>query len=167
MDKIAIGKIRTSTGVKGYLKVLSFSGEYKHFSKLKGLEIEMKYSGKTKFFSVEDVKCSTASAAIKLQGIDNPEDGKKLSGWEIYTERKYAAGLKKGEFYHADLHGCSLVYDKEPVGLIKGIVESPTADMLEVDTDGSIHLVPLLDVFIGEIDIRNKTIELKEKWLLE
>ena len=35
MDDIAIGKIRTSHGVNGFVKVLSFSGQTDHFLKLK------------------------------------------------------------------------------------------------------------------------------------
>ncbi|MCK5197610.1 MAG: 16S rRNA processing protein RimM, partial [Spirochaetales bacterium] len=56
MDEIAIGKIRTSHGVKGFLKVLSFSGETEHFLELK--EFVLKKNGKTKVLTVESIRAS-------------------------------------------------------------------------------------------------------------
>lgn len=46
MDEIAIGKIRTSHGVKGFLKVLSFSGETEHFFDLKEFVLKKKRKDK-------------------------------------------------------------------------------------------------------------------------
>ena len=167
MDKIAIGKVRTSTGVRGYFKVLSFSGEFEHFKKLKGQYVEFRSGGRQKDFSVVDVRMSGSSLTVKVEGIDNPEDAKKLSGWEIYVDKKKAAKLKKGEYYLADLCRCSLVYEGDVVAEIKGVSGNGISDLLEIEIDGKVRLIPFLDQYVGEVNIKKETIELKEGWLLE
>ena len=78
MNEIAIGKIRTSHGVKGFLKVLSFSGQTEHFLKLK--EFVLKKNGHTKTFNVESIKASGSTVFVKLKGIESPEVGKTYEG---------------------------------------------------------------------------------------
>ena len=167
MDKIAIGKVRTSTGVRGYFKVLSFSGESVHFKKLKGQSIEFILQDRHKELSVEDVKMSGSNITMKVEGIDNPEDAKKLSGWELHVERKKAAKCRKDEFYLADLCQCSIILDGKVVADVKGVSDNGISDLLEIEVDGKTRLIPFLRQFIGEVSISNKTIELKDGWFLE
>jgi 16S rRNA processing protein RimM len=167
MDKIAIGKVRTSTGVRGYFKVLSFSGESDHFKKLKGQTVEIRLNGKTRFLVIEDVRMNGMNLTIKASGIDNPEDAKKLSGWEFYVERDKAVKLDKGEYYLADLCRCSLVMDSEIIGKIKGVSSNGISDMLEVEVNEKTRLIPFMEIYVGNVDLENLTVELKEGWLLE
>ena len=167
MDKIAIGKVRTSTGVRGYFKVLSFSGEFDHFKKLKGQFIEFRFKGRQKDYSVEDIRMSGSNLTVKVEGIDTPEDAKKLSGWEIFVEKKKAAKLKKDEYYLADLCKCSLVYNGEIIAAVKGISDNGISDLLEIEIDGRVRLIPFLNQYVGDVNIKKGTIELKEGWLLE
>ncbi len=167
MDKIAIGKVRTSTGVRGYFKVLSFSGEADHFKKLKGQNVEIRLNGRTKSLTIEDVRMSGMNLTIKAAGIDNPEDAKKLTGWEFYVERNRAVKLEKGEYYLADLCRCSLVMDGEIIGKIKGVSSNGISDMLEVEVEDKTRLIPFMEIYVGKVDLKNLTVELKEGWLLE
>ncbi|MDC7225828.1 MAG: ribosome maturation factor RimM [Spirochaetales bacterium] len=167
MNKLAIGKVRTSVGVRGYFKVLSFSGEAAHFKKLKGQVVEIRLNSRTRHLAVEDVKMSGSNITMKVAGIDSPEEAKKLSGWELFVERNKAAELKKDEFYLADLCKCKLVFNGETVGNVKGVSGNAVSDLLEVDLDGKIRLIPFLNRYIGDVDIKNGTIELLEGWLLE
>ena len=165
MDQIAIGKIRTSHGVKGYLKVLSFSGETEHFLDLK--EIVLKNKFKEKSFTVEHVRPAGDSVLMKLKGIESPEVGKSYNGWEIWVPTDSAAPLKAEEYYLRDLIGCEIVSSGVILGSITGIGESSISEMLEVKTDSGIYIVPFIDEFIGEVNIVSRKIELKATWLLE
>lgn len=168
MNKITIGKVRTSVGVRGYFKVLSFSGESKHFKKLEGQDIELSLGSKTRICTVEDVRMSGSNLTMKVEGIDSPEDAKKLSGWEINTDRSKAAGLKSGEYYNIDLIGCKLVTgDGREVGKVIRISDNSVSDILEVETDEGVRLIPFMDRYVGKVDIADRTIELIEEWLLQ
>jgi 16S rRNA processing protein RimM len=168
MSKLTIGKIRTSVGVRGYFKVLSFSGEFKHFQKLKGRDLEFSLNGKNRSYTVEDVKMSGTNLTMKVIGIDSPEEARKLSGAELVTDRANVSSLEKGEFYNIDLCGCKLVTgDGRDVGIVKRISENSLSDLLEVETEKGIRLIPFMNRYIGKVDIDAGTIELTEEWLLQ
>ncbi|MDC7240116.1 MAG: ribosome maturation factor RimM [Spirochaetales bacterium] len=165
LDEIAIGRIRKTHGVKGYLKILSYSGEYDHFYDLE--KITLKSKGKSRVFEVEKVAPLGDEVLLKLKGLDTPEQGKLLAGWDIWVPRTQAAGLDKGEFYHADLIGSDLILDGTSVGTIKSVMEAGSDDLLEVETGEEAKLVPFNKVFIGKIDTEKKTVELLEGWILD
>jgi len=167
MNEIAIGKIRTSTGVQGYFKVHSFSGEVAHFKKLKGQSVALRQNGREKNLLIEDVRMSGSSLTLKAVGIDSPEEAKKLTGWEFYVERKEAAVLGEGEFYLIDLCKCSLVMNGTLIGKVKGVSDNGVSDLIEVEFEGKTRLIPFLEQFVGDVDLEAGTIELKESWLLE
>lgn len=165
MDEIAIGKIRTSHGVKGFLKVLSFSGQVEHFLGLK--EFVLKKNGKTKVLSVEDIRASGSTVFVKLRGIDSPEVGKTYAGWEIWVTREMAVPLEPGEYYLKDLNGCNIVNSGKVLGKIIGISENRVSDLLEVKTELGVFIVPFKDEFIGDVDIAAHEVEIRAVWLLE
>ena len=165
MGMIAIGKIRTSHGVKGFVKILSFSGEIEHFFQLN--DILLKKGNLEKRHTIEEIKPMGDSIIIKFDGIDTPEKAKTLAGWEIWVPRENAASLLEGEYYHTDLCLCDLYYDGEIIGHIKSILEGGGGELFEIErTSGEIVLVPFIDEFIGDISITDKRIELKNKWIM-
>ncbi len=165
-DQIAIGAVRTTHGVRGYLKVRSFSGEVDHFFKLE--KITLVKEGSSRNFEVETVKPNGDQLLMKLKGIDTPEQGKLYSNWEIWVPRELAAPLEDNEFYHADLIGCNLVLNSSKVGTVLSIIEGGNGELFEVEMeDSSRKLVPFNDVFIGSISVTEKEIELLEGWILD
>ena len=164
MEKLAIGRIRSSHGIKGYLKIVSFSGETDHYFELE--EILLKNKGRKKTFRIEDVKSFGSSVLLKLEGVDTPEEGKRYSGWEIWVDRKYAAPLKHGEFYIRDMIGCSILFNGSVVGTVKGVTDSSADDLLEIKTGSGMYFVPFRNEFIGEVDIEKGTIVLLNDGLL-
>lgn len=166
-DQIAIGFIRTSHGVKGLLKVGSYSGEMEHFLSLK--EITLKKNGQQRRYAVERVEPQSKGLLMKLQGVDTPEAGKALAQWEIWVDREQASPLEEGEFYHADLIGCKLLFQGQEVGKIESVIDSAKDDLLEVKrSEGKGKcLVPFVAEFIGSVDTDKKEVELLQDWILE
>ncbi len=165
LDEIAIGRVRKTHGIKGYLKILSYSGEYDHFFELK--KVTLKNKGKSRVFEIEKVAPLGDEILIKFKGLETPEEGKLLSGWDIWVPRTQAAELNDGEFYHADLIGSDLILDGTSVGKIKSVMEAGSDDLLEVEAGEEVKLVPFNKVFIGTIDTEKKTVELLEGWILD
>ncbi|MBF9017633.1 MULTISPECIES: ribosome maturation factor RimM [unclassified Oceanispirochaeta] len=165
LAEIAIGRVRKTHGIKGYLKIMSYSGEYDHFYDL--TLITLKNKERTRSFEIEKVIPLGGEVLIKLKGVDNPEDGKLLSGWDIWVPRTLASKLEDGEFYLADLAGSELILEGKSVGKIRTILNSASDDLLEVDTEEGSKLVPFNSVFIGKIDTDKKTVELLEGWILD
>ncbi len=165
---LAIGSIRTSHGVKGLLKVHSFSGETEHFFQLEEVTL-MDKKGRKRIFAVERVVPNGEEVLLKLRGIDTPEMGKSYAGWEIWVPREMAAPCDEGEFYYADLVGCRLFHGEESLGTVAAITDGGGGTLLEIERagGGETFYVPFRAEFIGRVDTAGKTVELLERWVAE
>ena len=169
---LVTGKIRTSYGVKGYMKVLSYSGDKDHFSGLKTITLRC---GEREFGKkIEDVRTANRDILIKLEGIDSPEEAQKYRNCEILIPRENASKCREGEFYIADLNGCSIVKDGKNYGKVISVITNSSSDLLEVESSEltekgrkKVFLVPFRKEFTGEVDISKKEIELLAEWIAE
>ena len=166
MNKLATAIIQTSFGLTGEVKVRPFNDDCSYLKKLKQGIILLK-DGREQTYTIEGFRKSGTQAYIKFSGINDPETAKKLAGATLYVPRSEAAPLKKGEYYVSELLGCTLIHEEKPMAKVVGFFDGPQAILLEVE-DGSNKrfLIPLLDQFIGEVSIKDKTIELLAQWLL-
>ncbi|MCL2295297.1 MAG: ribosome maturation factor RimM [Spirochaetes bacterium] len=188
-NNLVIGKIRTSFGVKGFVKIMNFSGEKDHFFELKEVVLQNgKIREKKK---IEEVLPHGNNLVIRFEGIHTPEAAKKYINWEMWVSRENACALGEGEYYLADLYGSALVSTPEKgskvYGRVKSVIcECGTTDFLEVESIGKdldaggsedekdltgkegkkVFLVPFTNKFVGKVDTENKTIELLEEWII-
>ena len=161
-----IGKIRTSYGVRGEVKVLSYSGGFDHFEGLGTVSARKGAAART--LVVEATRWTGDQLLLKFAGIDSPELAKLLADFELWVPRDQAAPLEAGEVYLGDLVGCSLVFAGEPKGTVMGYWDGAASVLLEVQkTDGKTCVVPFMEVYLGNIDLSGRTIELKVDWILE
>ena len=165
MERVAVGIIRTSHGVHGYVKVMSLSGETGHFFELQ--QVSIRRDGKEKVYRVQEVKSFRDGVLMKLEGVDTPEAGKDLAGSELWVGRESAAPLMEGEYYISDMVGCYLVYEGTRCGEVVAVSETGIADLLEVKTERGLRMIPFSSKFVGEVNLESGTIELLEPELLE
>ena len=174
-NNLAIGKIRTSFGVKGFVKIVNFSGEHDHFYKLE--EVVLLNDRLREKKKIEKVLLHGNDLIIKFEGIHTPEEAKKYINWEMWAPRDKVCALGEGEYYLADLYECTLISSAEKGSIVYGkvksvICDSGTSDLLEIESNKTengkkkIFLVPFINKFIGKVDTSNKTIELLEEWII-
>ena len=167
MELIAIGVVRTSWGVKGWLKLSSFSGEWDHFMNLETVVLKGLGRGRDESFDVEAFRPHQDGLLMKLAGIDSPEAGKLLAGREILVSAEHSAPLNDDEYYLRDLVGLRLTGKDGDYGTITGVIES-SDDLLEVERpDGSRFLIPFRSEFVSEPDLKAGTLVLTADWLAE
>ncbi len=99
--RVCIGKIVAAHGIKGEVKVLSYT--------LNGADID-KYGeaenfAKTRKFNIKVVGSSKGSYRVKIKGIDNRNDAETLVGTELYVARDVLPKLEDDEYYFSDLIG--------------------------------------------------------------
>lgn len=155
---IVIGRIGSTYGIKGWLKLQSFTA-----SQLDILDYQPWYykdKGEWVVFECDEHKASPERMLIHVKGYDSPEHAKQLTGIELATTRSQLPKLPENEFYWHDLIGLD-VYTKEHVllGSITNILSNAAHPLLEIEGEKQ-HLVPLLfDKFIIEVDLsKNKVI---------
>jgi 16S rRNA processing protein RimM len=98
---------------------------------------------------------------VRLKGVSDRDGAEALRGALVEVARDELDPLDDGEFYFTDLEGCIVVHAGREVGRVSTVVSYPTCDALVVQREGGKPLeVPLLESFIGSIDIEGARIEL-------
>ena len=141
-----VGRIINTHGIKGELKIINES-DFDRF----------KVGNKYEEVKISSVRYHQNFVLITINGLNNINDVLKYVGLDIYTDKHEE--LEDGHYYFDDLIGCS-VYDEDnnKIGIVKDIMENPTQELLEIDTGKKITLVPFVDEFIKDVDIKNKNI---------
>lgn len=158
---LAVGVISSTHGITGELKVKSFSGEHEHLLGLR--QALLRKGGVERTVTFEWVRRQDPGVIVKVEGLETPERARALVGWEIWVARASAAPLGDHEYYAADLCRCRLWFGEEDIGMVRSVWEGGPAQLLEVvGKAGKTFLVPFSDHFIGDVDLANGKISLKE-----
>ncbi len=165
-DMLYTATVQSTFGVRGEVKILPNNEECSHLKKLKQVVLRYK-DGSERTVTIEKFRMQGSQALMKFEGYDNPEDARALAGCRLMVERSKAAPLQKGQYYVTDLIGCTLVHEGEALATVERGLDGAQTVLLEVlATDGKRYMVPYLEHFIGEVDIKGRTIELKTPWIL-
>ncbi len=161
--ELAVGVVVRTHGVRGQVRVRSFSGEAGHFPALG--EVRLLREGREVLRAAVEAASAAGgsgdSVLLKLAGVDSPEQARQLIGCELWVDRSRAAPLAPGEYYLADLVGCRVIGPDGPVGTVSGVIDTAAGDLLEISgDDGGSFLVPFRDAFVGEVDVEAATVRL-------
>lgn len=107
---------------------------------------------------------------IRIVGINNPEDAKRLTNEKIYTtytDTRKNIGLKDGQYFYFDIEDCKVYDNGQLLGKVDEVERIGPTDYLSIITDVSLveknlpksFLIPYQDHFIVSVDIDKKTIE--------
>jgi 16S rRNA processing protein RimM len=137
-DILAIGRLGAPKGVRGDLKVHSYSGEVAHFLKLKEVTLRGGDSGaapgrllKLKVSRIGGADGPVAGLTMAFEGYPSPETARVLTGMDIVVPRSEAAALGPNEWYVDDLVGLSLVVGGEKVATVRAVIEGGPDPWLE------------------------------------
>ena len=160
-ERVAIGLIRSSHGVKGRVKVQSLSGETEHFSCLR--EVLVVKKGSAKPYRIEEMSTNRRFVLMKIEGIDTPEAAREVVGGEVWVGRTSACPLDKDEYYVSDICGCQMRLGKTVLGQIRAVIPAGWADLFEiVDPGGRTLLIPFVEHFVQDVDLDNGHVQLRE-----
>ena len=149
MDYFRCGKILTTHGIKGDLKVLSVS-DFDRFQK--GKKLYIKHQNQ-----MEEVVVNKATPFGKylLVSFENLLDINlvlKYHSDDIYIAASDREELEEDEFYYNELIGKELVNQSgKSRGIVKEIRELPACDYLYVAYNGKNYFIPFQEEFISEV----------------
>lgn len=168
MDLMAVGRVRSSHGLSGEVKVLSFNGSADHFKGFTQIWLESS-SGQKRAFEVERVKVQPEMTLVKLKGLDSPEAAKAWADTVIWVPRSEAMPLEEGEVYLSDLVGFQVVYEDRVLGEVRAYLEGGAHPLLEVrlTESGETRVLPFLDRYVGDLDLIRRRLPLRVDWILE
>jgi len=160
MQTIEFGKIVNTHGLKGEVKVYSYTDEEKRILKLKKVYI----SGKE--YAVESMKVQKQMFLMKLKGIDTIEETSSIMDKMCYREIENDESNEEQGFFIKDLIGLKVIdTDGDEIGTLKEVFRTGANDVYEiVDSNNKSTYIPAIKKVVKSIDIKSRKmiIELME-----
>jgi 16S rRNA processing protein RimM len=118
-QQIKVGKISGVFGVKGWVKVFSFT-EYKE-NILNYSPWLLKKDSETRSVNVIDGKLQGKAVVAQLDGINDRDQALSFMGWDIFITPDQLPKVAKDEYYWSDLIGLAV---ETNLGVQLGVVDS-------------------------------------------
>lgn len=132
--QLLIGKITGAHGIKGWVKVFSFTDPVENI--IEYLPWDMTLGQQVKQYDVEDGRLQGKGLAVKLKGIDDRNAAEALKGAEIYIDREQLPTLAEDEFYWDDLIGLTVIDQNDvTLGKVDHMLDTGANDVLVVEGD--------------------------------
>lgn len=156
---LVIGKITAHHGLKGWVKVKSYTRPAEHLGEYMSVFLGRdEQSQDWQQFEVSAYRLDGTSGLVKMEEWESREDAQDYIGCLIAIDRCDLPELEEGEYYWADLMGCDVVNKNGiALGQVADIMETGANDVLVV-RQGSGHerigetLVPWIPDTVLDID---------------
>lgn len=161
-QRVAIGRIVGTHGLRGCVRVRSFDG---------GPENLLRASSVTVGESEEDPKAVSAEVVgaepgrsgevrLTLTGVDGREAASRLRGSLVMVDSEELEPLPEGEYYEYQLVGCRVEgVEGERIGEVRGVWSTGASDVLVVESEeGEQRLIPTGGDFLREVDLEGRRI---------
>ncbi|QDY69748.1 ribosome maturation factor RimM [Qingshengfaniella alkalisoli] len=156
-DKVCVGAIAGAYGVRGEVRLKSFTADPEAIGDYGPLTTE----DGAHSYSIKVTGQIKNGLAARLGGISNKEQADKLRGTKLFAPRDRLPALPDDEFYHADLIGLD-VFDTGGtlLGKVRAIHDHGAGDLLEIFGKGwkdtvllpfTREAVPTVDLTAGRI----------------
>ncbi len=142
-EYIVVGKIGSTYGIKGWLKIFSFTEVITDIFDYNPWYMED--GDGWKCIEVKTGREQGKSLVAHLSGYNTPEEARVLTGKKIAVRRSQLADLAENEFYWTDLEGL-MVIDQHghELGRILYLLATGSNDVLVIQHQGKEYAVPYL-----------------------
>jgi len=151
-DRICVGAIAGAFGVKGEIRLKSFTVTPSDIAQYSPLSDE---AGTRSFAIILDRPVKGGFAA-RIDGISTKEQADALKGPRLFARRELLPSLPDDEFYHADLIGLSVLdTGGKELGKVKSVLNHGAGDLLEVQSPGQqdTALLPFTRAAVPTVDL--------------
>jgi len=157
-ELIPVGKISATHGIRGLLKLYSYSGNIESLQSSETVILKGRDSI-TREFVLKSVSAHSGGFLLALDGFTDIDQIKPLVGSELCLKRSSLPELPDDEYYWRDLIGLTVVTDQGVVlGAVADIFEAGSSDIYVVQGKEREYLIPAIADVISEIDIPGKKI---------
>ena len=149
--KVCVGVITGAHGVRGQVRVKSFTTEPADIAAYGPLSDA---DGKQEF-SLELTGVAKGVLLARIQGVSDRDAAEALRGVELFVERNAFPETDEEEFYHADLVGLdAFLADGSRYGAVRALHDFGAGDVIEITVvAGGTVVLPFTQAVVPEIDI--------------
>ena len=159
MKKYRVGKIANTHGLRGDMKVYSYTDYPRRFEEIRYVYFE---DGEKKY-DIERVKYHKSVPIIKLKGIDSIEEAEAFREKTLFIDQANTRKLEEDEYMISDL--IDLVAELEDgtlLGRVVNVLPYSANDIYVIESeDGKEYLIPALKKFVPVIDLEHKKMLVK------
>ncbi len=141
-QEIYVGRISGVFGVKGWIKVFSFTDIRENI--LNYSPWLLKKDSETRSVSVVDGKLQGKVVVAQLDGINDRDQAASLIGWDIFITPEQLPRVAKDEYYWSDLIGLNVETNLGvQLGIVDGLLETGANDVVIIKGERE-RVIPFL-----------------------
>lgn len=162
MEYIKIGAVANTHGLKGTVKVKSFT-DFKEERYKKGNTLYIFFKNEYIPVTVSKMKSVKNLEYIDFLEFNHINDVELYKGSEIFINQEEIHEINEEDaYYYNDLIGCDIFTDKL-YGTVVDIREYPQGEYLVINTEEKKNiLIPFLKQFIKKVDLDKRVIYMSE-----
>lgn len=175
-DAIEVGRIGEAWGVKGWIKVLSYSADPQALFRAKHWFLKASEDRKSlpkpgwvlpASLQITQVREHGDGIVASIQGVIDRNGAEALRGARIFTSRAEFPSPKADEYYWIDLIGLQVVNTQgEDLGMVIGLIDTGPHSVLRVMPAGLVEpikpdeerLIPFVAAYVGEVSLEQRRI---------
>ena len=156
MEKILMGKVVNVVGLKGELKIYSYTDRNERFEELDQIWLD------NKTYAIENVRYQNKVVILKLEGINDRNKAEEQRNKKVYIEESDLQELPEDTYYVRDLSGMTVFNEDAELGQIADVIQNAAQDLYEVKTEtGKKVLVPVVKEFVLDVDMEQRIVKVK------
>lgn len=159
MEYVLIGKIVNTFGLRGELKIDSYTDFAKERFK-KGSDV---YVGEEYLpFKVSTFREHKGFLLVSFKDNEDINLVEKFKNMLVYKCKEDIKPLKKGEYYFSDIKGLEVYIAGQHRGKVVDMEEGIRNNNMRIlsDADHKEHLVPFLEQFVLDVDLKEGRIDI-------
>ncbi len=151
-EKVCVGAIAGAFGVRGEVRLKSFTAIPEDIASYAPLETE----DGARSFTVKVTRQIKNGLAARLSGVATKEAADDLRGTQLFVPRDRLPSLPDDEFYHADLIGLDVTdTGGASLGKVLAVINNGADDLLELSAPGQKQtvLLPFTKEVVPTVDL--------------
>jgi len=157
---VCIGRIQTPHGLDGTLRLYVLTDTPEYYTDVR--QVYLATSERLREYGLRALAPLGQGWSIALEGVTDRETAMTLRGAEVLLPSEMIRPLEPGEYFTDDLIGCTVEdMNGQPLGTVRGVMETGANDVLELEHPEGTVLVPLTDEVLREIDTEARRIRIE------
>ncbi len=151
--KICIGKIVAAHGIRGEVKVRSYTANPLNIDHYGDVEDATGLH----HFKLKSKGMASTNVRVKIEGIDDRNAAEALIGTELYVDRDTFPELAEDEYYQADLVGLNVCLHTpdNAIGKVVGMYNFGAGDIIEIrlNQQKQTEMLPFTQAYVPTVNV--------------
>jgi len=158
-DLVMIGEIVKPHGIRGEVKVYSYSERPENFKQYGKVVLQEAAGSGTKIYKVVRTREQGKLAILQLEGVTTREEALSLLGNRVYVKKADFPEPASDEYYWHQLEGLLVQTESgQKLGKVTRLFSTPAHDIMVVTGAGHEYMIPVKGDIIISVDEQDKKI---------